>query len=282
VHQLYVKVVTGSDPDRSSRAITLQTLRYVHDRVKLFLEMGVAIKVNRIRSQDLASPELVAAMKRRGITRLPALTTLNNVYLGLKEIYDLYEKNIREYMAVGRRGEKPVVESAGEVPEDGLASYYNDEMTFERAEEDAQETGMGEVDDMMDAHRRFMERREASTSSRRPGKGAQAPARREPPPARRGGRSGPPAPSRGPTTRADNIGSGGPVRRPPARDAPLDPDDAEFQATIDRLSQGIDSTMQDEAFASGGGDSLDDDGGADVQDDLMERAYFTNMSATDM
>ncbi len=52
----------------------------------------------------------------------------------------------------------------------------------------------------------------------------------------------------------------------------------EINDTIDRLARDIDDDTRARAFSSGGGDSLDDDGGADVQDDLMERAYWQNMA----
>ena len=61
----------------------------------------------------------------------------------------------------------------------------------------------------------------------------------------------------------------------------MDVEDAEIQETIDRLARDIDDGMRDRAFASGGGDSLDDDGGADPQDDLMESAYWSNQNPSD-
>ena len=270
-HNLYVKVVTGADADHKSRDITLGALKYVHTRLATFAQMGIAVKVNKIRSQDLQDPRLIEAMRKRGITRLPALTTPNNVYIGLKEICDVYERNVKEFAAVASRGERPV---EGILPEDDLDSYYREEMSFERADEDAEETGLGEGDNMMDSYRRMMERRENSESGRRPHHIA-------------GGRlsattsdvsGGAPRGGGGPRPggRPDNIA-------PPAvgarqRAPPVDAEDAEIQETIDRLARDIDDGMRSRAFTSGGGDSLDDDGGADPQDDLMERAYWANMS----
>jgi hypothetical protein len=52
--------------------------------------------------------------------------------------------------------------------------------------------------------------------------------------------------------------------------------------TIDRLSRDIDDGMRSRAF-TGGGDSLDDEGGNDPQDDLMESAYWSGrVASTDM
>jgi hypothetical protein len=256
-HNLYVKVVTGDDADRKSHEITLAALKYIHSRMSVFAQMGIAVKVNKIRSQDLQNPRLVEAMRRRGITRLPALTTSNNVYTGLKEISDIYEQNIKEFTAVKRRDERAV---EGAAPDDDLDSYYKNEMSFVRAEEDNQETGIGEAEDMMDAYRRMVERREAS----------------RPPPAGRPAattgdvRARPPPPG---GARPDNVGSGAAGRRA----APSNAEDAEIQETIDRLARDIDE-VRDRAFASGGGDSFEDDGGADPQDDLMERAYWGNQN----
>jgi hypothetical protein len=263
-HQLYVKVVTGADPDRRSRVITLEVLQYIHSRLPILRNMGLAVKVNKIRSQDLQNPRLVEVMKRRGIERLPALTTPNNIYLGYKEISDIYERNIKEFSAVGRRGERPV---EGAAPEDDLDSFYREEMTFERAEEDAEETGIGESGDMMEAMREFMERRERSDAGRK------RPTAGRPPVAPAGGGDRRAAPPRPPaSSRPDNVG------RAPPRPAPVDDADREINDTIDRLARDIDDDTRARAFSSGGGDSLDDDGGADVQDDLMERAYWQNMA----
>jgi hypothetical protein len=267
-HNLYVKVVTGADADHKSRDITLGVLKYVHARLPMFARMGLAVKVNKIRSQDLQNPRLVEAMRKRGITRLPALTTPNNVYIGLKEISDIYERNIKEFAAVATRGERPV---EGILPEDDLDSFYRDEMTFERADEDAQETGIGEGDDMMDSYRHMMERREKSESSRRPRQAAGG----RPTATTSDARAAPPRPAS--SARPDNVAPPA-VRRAPAH---MDAEDAEIQETIDRLARDIDDGMRDRAFASGGGDSLDDDGGADPQDDLMERAYWSNQNPSD-
>ena len=269
-HQLYVKVVTGNDPDRKSRDITLEVLSYVHSRLPKFQQMGLSIKVNRIRSQDLQNPRLVEAMRKRGITRLPALTSPNNVYIGFKEISDVYERNIKEFAAIDRREERAV---DGAAPDgNDLEDFYKGEMSFERAEEDAQETGIGESDDMMDSYRHMMERREKSETGRKtPRPGGRPPSAT--PDGRAERRAGPPAASAAAPSRPDNVGS--------RRSAPIDPDDAEIQDTIDRLARDIDDNTRTMAFSSGGGDSLDDDGGSDIQDDLMERAYYANMSSTD-
>lgn len=250
VHNLYVKLVAPGDPDAKSRSITLSTLKYVHSRLQTFSNMGLVVRVNKIRSQDLQDSRLVDAMRRRGITRLPALITPNNVYLGLTEISDIYERNIGEFAATNRREEHAVT---GSELESDLDSFYRSEMTFAQAEDDDKETGIGEGEDMMNSYRDMMEQREGSTP-RPPTAGR--------PMASLGDRN--PAPVRSAPGRPDNVRS-------------ADPEDAEIQETIDRLSADIDDNLRSRAFAGGGGDSLDDDGDS-FQDDLMERAYYANMS----
>jgi hypothetical protein len=262
-HKLYVKVVPPGDPDRDSQGITLDVLRYVHDHLPTFAQMGLAVKVHKVRAQDLRDGRLVALLKQRGITQLPALVTPHGVYLGRAAIYNVYDRNLREYAAYGRRGEDAVT---GAAPDDLLAGYFGGEMSFERAEEDAEteEMGLGETGDMMDAYRHMMARRENSGASRRP---ARTP--RPPLPADR--RAAPPRPAA--PTRPDNVAPG---RRPPA-----DAEEDEIQATIDRLARDIDDEAVTRAHTSAGGDSLGDGDELDPQDDLMERAYYNRNAETD-
>jgi hypothetical protein len=259
-HNLYIKIVPAGDPDRRSSSLTLEALRYVHARLPIFKQMGINVKVCRVTAAQLANPRLVAAMKARGITRLPALTTGNNTYLGMKEISDLYTRNIKEFEAMTRRGAAEV--EGAVLEDDDLQRFYGDEMTFERAEEDAQETGIGENDDMMESHRKMIERREERDAKRRPRTGAAPPAARGAPRA---------APSRPPpAARPDNVGA----RRAEEDEADL----------IARLSEDIDPSLREAAMRGGGGDSYEDDDGGEgtsAQDDLMERAWLQNHYADD-
>jgi hypothetical protein len=261
-HQLYIKVTPDAETaqDIKNHQITIRILKYIYEKKNVLQDMGIAVRVNKVTPSSLANPRVLEALKKRGINRLPALTTPNNVYIGLDDITILYEKNIREFLAVAGRGEGPVL---GAMEEDEVARLYREELTFEKADEDAQETGIGEGDDMMDSYRRMMERREASDASRKKTgpPGVKAPARpaasaAHPPAAR--------APA--PGGRGDNVGA--------SRTA-LDDD---VEKLIDRLAGGIDDDLRQKAFASGGGDSYEDDGSADPQDTLMERAYWGNQS----
>lgn len=262
-HNLYIKVVPANDPDKMSSRLTLEALRFIHERLPIFKKMGLNVTVFRVTPAHLTNARVKAAMVARGITRLPAIVTPVNTYLGLKEISDLYARNIAEFEAANRRGDK-AVEGAVLDEEDDLAKFYSSEMTLEAAEEDAQETGIGENDDMMESYRGMMERRDQAESKRRPGgaagrPAAAAPSERQSPAAARQTA----APPR--STRPDNVG-----RHPPADDNDSD--------LIDQLTQDIDDNLRSAAMQGGGGDSYEDGEGEgnSAQDDLMERAWLAN------
>lgn len=245
VHNLYVLVVDGgakSPSDEKSRELTLAILRYVHDRVPVFNQMGVQVRVHRVKKRDLANPRLVEALKRRGITSLPALVSPNNTYVGNRGIGEVYEKNIADYHRHMGRGEAPSGTSGGGDggDDDALASFYRNELAVATSEgeggglggEEALGDSGAEGGDMMDTYRSMMQRRDSPAA---PGRGQEAPAgesrRRAPSTARRG----------------DNISA------PSAPSAPYED-------------------------AAPAGDSLDDiDGKAGgAADDIMEEAYWAN------
>lgn len=251
-HQLYVKVEDGNKSltpnELKNRDLTLAVLKFIHDRLPIFQRMGLQIQVNRIRDVDLANPRLTDAMKRKGIVRLPALTTPTNLYLGVKEIEIVYKRNLEEFAAFKRQETAPVT---GMTPEDDLDAYYQ-EMSGASAWKDAVEgggdndEGIGESIDMMDAYRGMMQSRESMGRKRS---------------------------HRTPTYVSDSSS-------PSTSSRPDNIDDA--QTTIDRMIRDIDSSSFDRAFSGGGGDSLIEDGGpGGSQDNLMERAFWSNMQETD-
>lgn len=264
VHNLYVLVVGGNAAapnDRKSRELTLAILKYIHDRLPIFTKMGVNIRVHKVNKSDLRNARLVEAMKRRGISSLPALVTPNNTYIGNRSIGEVYEKNIAEYQAFLRQDTEAPTGIAQE--DDDLSNFYRSEMTFEKAEIDDglgnDEGGIGEGSDMMDAYRQMMERRE-TRETKGSGRGQTAPPKRgsAPAPPKRGG-----APA--PAGRPDNVA-------PRARGT----GDSMMDSLIDRMAGDIDAQTFEDAFTGGGGDSLDLDGGTNAQDDLMEKAYWAN------
>lgn len=267
VHQLYVKVAGSGEalaPNAlKSRNLTLQILQFINQQLPVFGQMGIGVRVNKIRDIDLQNSKLIGAMKRKGITRLPALITPTNVYVGNREIVDVYTRNIRGFQAHKQREEKEV---KGMAPEDDLDRYYASELGSEQAWQDAvtgsaeDGEGIGDSADMMDAYRAMMSRREKSNRQRQPG-GSRLAAIADT--ARRGGGAAtvPTAVTGG--SRRDNVQADDP------------------QGSIDQLISNIDANTYSQAFAGGGGDSLMDDGGpGNSQDDLMFSAYWANQEET--
>ena len=271
LHNVYVKVVQKGDTDVKSKDLTLQVLKYIHQRINIFKQMGLQIKVNKITSQDLQNVRLRAAMKKKGIARLPAMTTLTNTYLGVKEIFDIYDRNIKEYLAVRGREEKKI---EGLAKEDDLDDYFKTEMTFERAEDDEKESGIGESDDMMSAYQSMMQRRDEQNAKRRPSRLPSIPTAPR-------GRAGGPAPAMpGQSGRPDNVGGARrPTTAPPTSTASGDGDD-EIASIISRMAHDIDSGTMSSAFQGNGGDSLEGGEGADPMDKLMESSYWQNQESS--
>jgi len=247
VHDLYVFVVgkTARGPsDEKSRELTLAILKYIHERLPLFAEMGVQIRVHKVKQPDLDNPRVVQALEARKISSLPALVTPSNTYVGTRLIKSVYERNALEYDAWRRR---EVESPTGMTPEDDLAKFYRDEMSFEKAaENDDDSDGIGENGDMMDAYRTVLQSRNGQQPAAAQGRTA----RSRPPPAR-----GAPPPRR-----SDNVSAN-------------DPSDS----LVNRMASDIDSQTLS------GSDDLDGEGldaGGSTQDDLMERAYWANQESS--
>ncbi len=167
LHNLFVQTSTRIGPQElespavlKGRRLTLQVLQYIQDHLGALAKMGIKVRVNRLRRCDLANSRVTQAMKNKGITRLPALVTPNRVYVGMREIAAVYERNIKAFEETVRRSD-PV--SAGDRE---LRHYYADEMSFERATQDqADGDVMDESADMMDDYRKLLQRREQRESS---------------------------------------------------------------------------------------------------------------------
>ena len=278
VHQIYVKVVDSTiDPDAKSKKLTLELLKFVHQNLAAFKQMGVIMKVNKVGSADLRNPRLTDAMKRRGITNLPAVLTPNNIYIGLGAIIDMYMRNLQEHKAIAGRG-MAAPQGAVMEDEDLFRQFYGNEMTLEKAENDADDASIGDDEkDMMSSYREFMSKREQFAASRQPPRApqprapSQAP-RALPPQAQRAA----PRPSqtsapRQPATRVENV--------PPPR--ATDPDDKEFLDMIAELSRDIDDNTRQQAFASTTGDSNDDEGTTDPRDDIIMNSWLSNQVPSD-
>ena len=265
IHQLYVLVGCSPSENTKSRNLTLAILSFVHSSLKNLTKLGIRIKVNKIKQSHLQNQKLINAMKTKGIKRLPALTTSNNVYLGYNEIVDLYSRNMKVFSAFKRREDTP---ATGMTPEDDLQKFYDQEMNTGEAWDDAvdnEDSSLGESEGLMESYRYMMERRGKQTNKLRPSRKRTSNGQSY------GGRS--PAPRVDPhqANRSDNIG-----------------DDDDIQGVINRLAKSIDYETFDEAFSSGGGESLEDgyvdpeNTIRDPQDDLMEAAYWARQELTKM
>lgn len=144
-HVVYVKVPERGDPDVSSREITLGVLKFIQGNMPTFSKMGLEIKVNKITTTALKDVRLRNAMRGRGIAKLPALLTPNGVYLGRASIEALYTENIKKFKAFPTAvdSKEPLSQ------EDGLSSYYGNEMSVEAMQEDDEEEGIGRGDSLM-------------------------------------------------------------------------------------------------------------------------------------
>lgn len=286
-HDLYVKITAGGDPDQKSRELTLEVLKYVSANMPVIEKMGIAVQIHRVRAQDLQNARLVSAMQKRGIDRLPALVTPNNVYIGFGEISGAYTRSIGEYRAYAQSAARSRAAVAPSLETDDLTSFYENEMSLaENDDEDDEAIGKN---DMMTKYR-------GAASDRKPAKGAppadRKPARAAPRKDNIGQRGPPPrkdnvSQQRGPPPRSQPAYSQPPPRSQPAysqpqhsdeeNDLPDDQDNDEIQGTIDRLSRDIDSSLRAKAFST-----TNDEDGENAQDDLMEQAFYANVSSSDM
>jgi len=91
IHKLYV----GEETDGGA---SLSVLRYLAAHKSMLLQMGIRPRATLVRAADL-QPRLLAALEKKGITRLPALLTAQSVYTGAQAILDLYDRNIKAFAA---------------------------------------------------------------------------------------------------------------------------------------------------------------------------------------
>jgi hypothetical protein len=245
-HELYVRVSTAAEPDPAAREATLQALRYLRGARAVLAQMGIAVRVNKLRASDLQNARLHAALARRGITRLPALTTPRGTYVGFAAIRDLYERNIRAFLGAGGGARGRAADGAAGSPEGDLDRFYREEMTFARAEQDSRQ-GEGALGDesgeMLDGYHRMMMLRKPP-AERKPSAEHEPPAERGPPAEYR-----PPAPG----GRLDNL-----AREPwgPDEEAP-DPQDALMEHSFWEGRMGASDAGPDEEEPGLGGADLD-------------------------
>jgi hypothetical protein len=266
-HQLYVRIAAAGDHDFGTpawarhRAATLRVLRYLSDRRASIRQMGIDIQVIKVRGCDLANRQVVQAMKSRNITLLPTLVTAAMPYSGPTAIIDLYEKNIAELAAMKRRGESEV---EGYQEEDVLDAFYRENMTLKAAEDDMEESGIGQQKNMMDSYHDMLHRRETTSAASRPPQPGRAPA---------GGRA-PAAAGHASAARAPAAPA------PPARGDNVSEDD--YDVMISRLAGDVGSVRDISQGETVVGECVDEDADGDAKDTAMERAFYANLRATDL
>ena len=259
VHTLFALRVSREE-DPAAHRMTMEVLGFLQTHAAAIRELGLHVKTKLITKESLV-PEVREAFRRRGITNLPALVSHDDsVYLGVKEITDIYTRNFRESDARGRRGDREV---AGHMDEDesDLDRMYRAEMREDRIDKDRDDDDLGEGrGDFAAQATAFMERRMKATDERAGRKPAAAPAK-------------PAAGTRTAAPRRDNVAAA-PVRRRPINDE--DDDDLDL---IDRLAQDIDDDTRGRAMA--GGTAYDDDEGDGAADEMMERAFYGRSAISD-
>ena len=261
-HTLFVKVesATAAGKAAASRELTISVLRYIKENLQLIQTMGITIQVRKILDKDLKDDRVIKMLRERGITRLPALCTSQQVYIGAKSIIDLYDKNLKSFQAERQKKQAPPKKA---VAAPDIESYFNREMMATGHDDDDDENMNEGGDNMMDTYRQVVSRRDGSAgpprghaTNRMINDDEDMSAR---PPTRSSMRPNNVAPSRQ-NTPAKTSG-------PPARTSEPPP------------RTGGPPVM---GSSSGGGPASGSMGGFDddensPQDDLMERAYFANM-----
>jgi len=84
----------------------IELLKYINKNIATVNKLGVKIRVDKLKNGEF-DEDMVNMLKNKGITRLPALITSDgSVFIGLKSIIDLFEKNLNA--ARGRERVEPV------------------------------------------------------------------------------------------------------------------------------------------------------------------------------
>lgn len=73
----------------------LDLLRFLYKNIEDINALGVVVKVEKI-SKDELDDDLAEMFRKKGITRLPAMIAPDGfIFIGLKQIIDLFEKNLK-------------------------------------------------------------------------------------------------------------------------------------------------------------------------------------------
>lgn len=151
VHTIYL---AAENVTAEGAATMTRMTEFVLDNIKILMAMGVQVRVEKVRPRDpsVASRSMLAYLSQMGVDKLPALISEQGVYIGAKMICDLYEANIKEYLAFQQREDAATLDAFDR--DDGpLAAMYRFEMDPSRIAQESKEDeslgNEGNRDDMM-------------------------------------------------------------------------------------------------------------------------------------
>jgi hypothetical protein len=80
----------------------IELARYINKNIKSINKLGIEIRMEKI-EKDEFDDDMVEALRKRGITRLPAMVTNDGkTHVGLKVIIDMFEKGINNQSNASR------------------------------------------------------------------------------------------------------------------------------------------------------------------------------------
>jgi hypothetical protein len=146
-----VKIVDNDEEDIKSPKITADLLNYIQSiNFVLRRKMGIRIYIFPVRSSYFENQSLITAFLKANITRLPALVTPQNVYLGSDSIMELYNMNLNGLRKHSESSKSEVGKKC-----DDFDSFCKSEM----ANKDVDEKSLGEESDVMSSFNQELSRR---------------------------------------------------------------------------------------------------------------------------
>jgi hypothetical protein len=152
-HNLYVKVAD----DDLSHQLTLEILQYVHKNLNILKKMEVDLNVVKLTVDELNNPTIQQSLYENGITKLPALTTTQNIYLGNTEIINIYEKNINDYIAATTSTSRQLTSQIDD--DDYLDSFMKQQIKMGETNDDEEDINESGSSSLMNDYQRKMEQR---------------------------------------------------------------------------------------------------------------------------
>jgi hypothetical protein len=104
-------------------ANSLEVLKYLDKNITEIVRLGVRIKIEKIKTSEF-NEEMVNILKRKGVTRLPALLMPDTmVYTGTKSIIGLFEKNLNT--SVKNQRVSPAAAPVGDINDYWMQQLYD-------------------------------------------------------------------------------------------------------------------------------------------------------------